>query len=82
MPIKGAHDLIPLAFYLAVTAVVCSAMSTNEELAKNLEDLSKSVKSIKDTLATFERGHGPHTVAQIHNRQAPARNTVVQTLPA
>ena len=57
MPIKGARGPIPTAFYLAVTGVVVSYdMATNEELAKNLETLTESVKSIQDKIVTLERG--------------------------
>ena len=59
MPIKGARGLIPLAFYLAVTIFVSSAICRLTKKWKNLESLSESVKSIKDKLAMLE--HRAHT---------------------
>jgi len=57
--IKGACSLIPLAFYLAVTAVTSiSIMASNEELVKALANLIKSVMPIQDNIVMLKQ-YGP-----------------------
>jgi len=55
VPIKGARDLIPLAFYLAVTAVTLTLMANNKDVAKAITELTQSVNSMQDELTTLKK---------------------------